>query len=197
MDDTEEVVNNTNSVLESAKSSSSIMQSQINTNVSVPRSEEINYSYITGDYGEEYRMYMEELKNGTTDKSKSSEDMHKMTSTNKNKNNLKTSTPEDLDIDDEEDSDLLKLLDSIGDTHKGRVDTASKSTESKVKKSRQDVIIEEDGVIFEKGMSLIEFLRKNKDINDIPEVLKYYSKKDIDAAVKSSKVFKKKNKLII
>ena len=46
-------------------------------------------------------------------------------------------------------------------------------------------------------MSLIEFLRKNKTINDISEVIKYFSKKEIDSNIKSGKVFKKKNKLII
>ena len=53
------------------------------------------------------------------------------------------------------------------------------------------------GVIYEKGMSLVEFLRKNRKISDISDISKYYSKKEIDAAVKGGKVFKKKNKLII
>ena len=101
------------------------------------------------------------------------------------------------DVEDDEDSDLLKLLDTVNTSGSAQSKASKKSVENKSEKSGHNTIIKEDGIIFEKGMSLVEFLRKNKAVRDIAEVSKYYSKKDIDTAVKSGKVFKKKNKLII
>ena len=46
-------------------------------------------------------------------------------------------------------------------------------------------------------MPLVEFLRKNKSIRKVDDVLKYYTLKDINEAVKKGRVMKKKNKLFI
>ena len=73
-----------------------------------------------------------------------------------------------------------------------------KKHSTKTSESAPTSIINSDkGIIYEKNMSLVEFLRKNKSIRKVDDVLKYYTLKDINEAVKKGRVMKKKNKLFI
>ena len=73
-----------------------------------------------------------------------------------------------------------------------------KKHSTKTSESAPTSIINSDkGIIYEKNMPLVEFLRKNKSIRKVDDVLKYYTLKDINEAVKKGRVMKKKNKLFI
>ena len=91
----------------------------------------------------------------------------------------------------------MSLLDSIGDK-KNNDKKVGETSSTDIKNIEQvSIINNSSGIIFESGMSLVEFLRNNKGINEIAEILKYFSKKEIDSAIKGGKVYKKKNKIII
>ena len=125
-----------------------------------------------------------------------------------------SNTPEDEYVDgtydDEGDINLLDSLDedngssaTVAHENKGSSDntkklgTISKVSETKSEKSVSKSILNSSNVVYEQNMSVVEFLRVNKRHNTVEEILQFFSQRDIDAAVKSGKVFKKRNKLII
>lgn len=55
------------------------------------------------------------------------------------------------------------------------------------------------GIVYERGMSLIDFLRANKTLRDISTVLEYYSQAELERARKSGRILvnKRKGKVIL
>lgn len=63
--------------------------------------------------------------------------------------------------------------------------------------SPNDIIIESSDVRFNKGMTLVEFLRGNPKIRQESEVLEYFSKEEIKKAIKQGKIMCKKGRIIL
>lgn len=55
----------------------------------------------------------------------------------------------------------------------------------------------DDGITYDVGMSLYDFLKENKNNRTEEVVLKYYTKNDLEDLLKKGKVLKKRGKLII
>lgn len=80
--------------------------------------------------------------------------------------------------------------------HFSKEETKVISEESKEIKAKEQTT-KDDGVLYEKGMTLLEFLKANPSVRKAQDVAKYFSTAEIAYAVKHGQIFHKKGKLII
>ena len=116
----------------------------------------------------------------------------------------KTSTETNVQISSgngtSDNDSTLPVKNGVSDsTHSQKVETEDRGSDITATNEQEQVPspIINSGVIFEKNMPLIEFLRRNRSMRNIDDVLKYYTLKDIDALVKKGRIIKRKGKLYI
>ena len=76
-------------------------------------------------------------------------------------------------------------------------DTNSLSNGQKMDTSNTGVKEDDNGVVYYRGMRLLEFLESNPTIRTFSDVSKYYHQEDIKMAIKYGQVLYKKGRLII